>query len=156
MKNDNSNSKIYITSDHGGYQYKEELKVFLKDSGYEVEDMGNKKLDPEDDYPDFVIPLAEKVLKEPDSFGIVLGRSGNGEAIAANKVKGIRAALCLNEKMAKMAREHNDANVLSLGADYIDLETAKKIAEAFIKTSFSNEEKHKRRLVKLEKFEGKN
>ena len=114
--------------------------------------MGNIKLDPEDDYPDFVIPLAEKVSKEPDSFGVVLGRSGNGEAIVANKVKGVRAALCLNEKMAKMAREHNDANILSLGADYIDFETAKNVVEVFLTTPFSNKEKHKRRIEKIKKL----
>lgn len=160
--------KIYIASDHGGFEYKEEIKKFLVEIGYEVEDMGNTKFDPDDDYPDFVIPLAEKVafrwvrqahhkqVQGELSFGIVLGRSGNGEAIAANKVKGIRAALCLNGKMAIMAREHNDANILSLGADYVDLETAKKIVEVFLKTPFSNEERHKRRLEDIKKIEANN
>lgn len=148
--------KIYIASDHGGYKYKEELKKYLIEKGYIVEDMGNTKLDPEDDYPDFVIPAAEKVADQPGSFGIVIGRSGNGEAIVANKVKGIRATLCLNEKMAKMTREHNDANILSLGADYISLGDAKKVVEVFLTTPFSNEERHKRRLGKIEKFEANN
>src|SRR3990172_8864549 len=116
--------KIFIAADHGGFEYKEELKKFLNEKGYEVEDMGNTKFDPDDDYPDFVIPLAERVSKENESFGIVLGRSGNGEAITANKIKGIRATLCLNEKIAKLAREKNDANILALGADLTDLETA--------------------------------
>lgn len=152
--------KIYIASDHGGYEYKEELKKFLKDKGYEVEDIGNTKLDPEDDYPDFVIPCAKKVAlrqaQGENDFGIIFGRSGNGEAIAANKVKGIRAAVCLNEKMARMAREHNDANVLSLGVDFIDLEVAKKVVDMFLETPFSTEEKHKRRIEKIERFEENN
>ena len=148
--------KIYIASDHGGFEYKEELKRFLKDKGYEVEDMGAHELNPEDDYPDFVLPLAERVSKEHGSFGVVLGRSGNGEAIAANKVKGIRAALCSNEIMAKMAREYNNASVLSLGAEYIDLETAKKVVEVFLKTPFSNEERHSRRLRKISDYERNN
>lgn len=145
--------KVYISSDHGGYEYKEELKRYLKGKGYVVEDMGNTKLDPEDDYPDFVIPLAKRIGQEVGNFGIVLGRSGNGEAIAANKVEGIRAAVCLNPEMAKKAREHNQANVLSLGADYIDLETAKKIVDVFLKTPFSKEEKHKRRVDKITSYE---
>jgi ribose 5-phosphate isomerase B len=115
--------------------------------------MGNKKEDPQDDYPDFILPLAEKVAKEMGATGIILGRSGNGEAIAANKVKGIRAAVCLNVKMAKMAREHNDANILSLGADYVDLKTAKAIVDTFLETFFSKEEKHKRRVNKITSYE---
>lgn len=152
--------KIYIASDHGGYQYKEELKKFLKDKGYEVEDLGNTRFDPEDDYPDFIFPLALRVASANTAdrqgeqvFGIVIGRSGNGEAMAANKVKGIRTALCLSEKMAKKAREHNDADILSLGADYVSLEDAKKIADTFLTTSFSGEERHKRRLGKIKNYE---
>ncbi|MFV1917110.1 MAG: RpiB/LacA/LacB family sugar-phosphate isomerase [Patescibacteria group bacterium] len=145
--------KIYIASDHGGFEYKEELKNYLKGKGYEVEDTGAHELDPKDDYTDFVFPLAMRVSKEAGSMGIVLGRSGNGEQVAANKVKGIRAALCLNETMAKKARDHNDANVLSLGADYIDLETAKKVVEVFLETQFSNAKRHKRRLRKVSDYE---
>lgn len=145
--------KIYIASDHGGFNLKEELKKYLQKVGHEVEDFDNKSYESEDDYPDFVFPLAEKVAAEPESLGVVLGRSGNGEAMAANKVKGIRAALCLNETMAKKAREHNDANVLALGADYIDEKTAKEIVETFIKTPFSEEERHKRRIEKISSYE---
>lgn len=141
--------RIYIGSDHGGYQLKEELKKYLSELGYGVEDMGAHELNPEDDYPDFVFPVAEKVAQNPGAFGIVIGRSGNGEVIAANKVKGIRAALCWNEGVAKKAREHNDANVLSLGADYIDLETAKIIVKTFLEISFSEEERHRRRIEKI-------
>ncbi len=145
--------KIYIASDHGGYELKKKLVNYLQEKGYTIEDMGNKKEDPQDDYPDFILPLAEKVAKEMGATGIILGRSGNGEAIAANKVKGIRAAVCLNVKMAKMAREHNDANILSLGADYVDLKTAKAIVDTFLETFFSKEEKHKRRVNKITSYE---
>jgi ribose 5-phosphate isomerase B len=145
--------KIYIASDHGGYELKKELVNYLQEKGYTIEDMGNKKEDSQDDYPDFILPLAEKVAKEMGATGIILGRSGNGEAIAANKVKGIRAAVCLNVKMAKMAREHNDANILSLGADYVDLKTAKTIVDTFLETFFSKEEKHKRRVNKITSYE---
>jgi ribose 5-phosphate isomerase B len=144
---------IYIAADHGGYELKKELVKYLQEKGYVIEDLGNKENDSQDDYPDFIFPLAEKVAKEMGVTGIILGRSGNGEAIAANKVKGIRAAVCLNEKMAKKAREDNDANVLSLGADYIDLDTAKKIADTFLETFFSKEEKHKRRVNKITSYE---
>lgn len=147
------NSKVYIASDHGGFEYKKELKKHLKTKGYEVEDMGNVELDPKDDYTDFVFPLAIRVSNEKQSFGIVLGRSGNGEQIAANKVKGIRAVLCLNERMAEKARDHNDANILSLGADYIDIDTAKKVVETFLKTPFSEGERHARRLRKINDYE---
>ena len=145
--------KIYIASDHGGYELKKELVNYLQEKGYTIEDMGNKKEDPQDDYPDFTLPLAEKVAKEMGATGIILGRSGNGEAIVANKVKGIRAAVCLNVKMAKMAREHNNANILSLGADYVDLKTAKAIVDTFLETFFSKEEKHKRRVNKITSYE---
>lgn len=145
--------KIYIGSDHGGFQLKEGLKGYLKELGYEIEDMGAHNLDPEDDYPDFVFPVAEKVAQNPGAFGIVIGRSGNGEAIAANKIKGIRAALCWNEEVAKKAREHNDVNILSLGADYITTDNAKKIAKVFLETPFSGEERHKRRIEKIKNYE---
>lgn len=145
--------KIYIGSDHGGYKLKEELKKYLVELAYEVEDMGAHSLDSGDDYPDFVFPVAEKVAQDPQSIGIVLGRSGVGEAIAANKVKGIRAALVWNEQVAVKAREHSDANILSLGADFIDKETAKRIVKIFLETPFSQEERHKRRLEKIKKYE---
>jgi len=144
---------IYIASDHGGYELKKKLVSYLQEKGYVIEDMGNKENDPQDDYPDFVLPLAEKVAKEIGATGIILGRSGNGEAIAANKVKGIRAAVCSDVQMAKMAREHNDANILSLGADYVDLKTAKAIADTFLETFFSKDEKHKRRVNKITSYE---
>lgn len=145
--------KVYIATDHGGYRLKEELKVFLTAEGYDVEDMGAYKLDGSDDYSDFVFPLAEKVAREPESAGIVLGRSGNGEQIAANKVKGIRAALCLTPEMARLAREHNHANILSLGADFITVRQAEEIVRAFLTTPFSKEKRHARRVNKIKKYE---
>jgi ribose 5-phosphate isomerase B len=145
--------KVYLASDHGGYKLKEELKRYLLGLDYRVKDMGAHKLDPADDYPDFIVPLAERVAGDSGSVGIVLGRSGNGEAMAANKVKGVRAALCLSKLAARKAREHNDANVLSLGADYIDTKMAKNIVKVFLETAFSGEERHKRRIEKIKKSE---
>lgn len=144
---------IYIGADHGGFQLKEQIKLWLKEDGVEVEDLGADSLDPEDDYPDFIIPVAEKVASDPGSLGIVIGRSGNGEAITANKVKGARAAVCLNVEMAKKAKEHNNANILSVGADYIQEEEVKNIVKTFLETPFSNEERHVRRHKKDEELE---
>ena len=141
---------VYLGTDHGGYKLKEEIKNWLVENNTQVEDLGAYSFDPEDDYPDFIIPVAQKVALDPQSLGIVIGRSGNGEAITANKVKGIRAALCLNEEMAKKAREHNNANIISLGADYISVDRAKKIVKVFIETVFTNEQRHIRRIKKFE------
>ena len=144
---------IYLATDHGGYQLKEEIKTYLVQNNISAEDLGAHTLDPEDDYPDFIIPVAKKVTSDPARLGIIIGRSGNGEAIAANKVRGIRAALCLNEEMARKARQHNDANILSLGADYITQDEAKRIVRTFIETNFSNEDRHIRRIEKIKKIE---
>ena len=144
---------VYLGSDHGGFDLKETIKNFLKENNFPFEDLGATSLNPEDDYPDFIIPVTQKVASSTDSLGIILGRSGNGEAITANKVKGIRAAVCLNEEMARKAREHNDANVLSLGADYINMDEAKKIVKVFLTTNFSNEERHVRRIEKIKNLE---
>lgn len=148
--------KIYLASDHGGYFYKEEIQKYLEKKGHDVVDIGNREYEEGDDYPDFVIPLAEKVAKDKKSYGVILGRSGNGEVIAANKVKGVRAILGLTVKLAKIAREHNDANVLSLGADHMTLEGAIDAVEVFLNTSFSNAERHVRRLEEIRKYETKN
>lgn len=145
--------KIFIASDHGGFYLKEELKSFLENKKYSVVDVGNKEFEKRDDYPDFVFPLAQSVAKSRGGLGIVLGRSGIGEAIAANKVKGVRAALCLNKKLAQKAREHNHANVLSLGADYVSSTTAKDIVLVFITTHISQSSRHKRRVQKIKKYE---
>jgi ribose 5-phosphate isomerase B len=145
--------KIYIASDHGGYYLKEELKSYLEKKGHNVEDFGNQKFQARDDYPDFVFPLAEAIVKDKRARGIILGRSGNGEAIAANKVKGVYAAHCMSVKMAKRAREHNNANVISLGAEYIGATAAKRVVDVFVSTSFSGAKRHKRRVKKIKKYE---
>ena len=147
--------KLFIASDHGGYNLKQELKEYLNNLGHTVEDLGAHTLDPSDDYSDFVIPLAQKVAQNPQSLGVAIGRSGNGEAMAANKVKGIRTALATNQEMAKKAKEHNNANILSLGADYINSDQAKEIVKAFLDTSFSADERHIRRLGKIAAYEEK-
>ena len=146
--------KVFIGADHGGYQLKEQIKSWLDGWGYVYEDMGAMHLDPDDDYPDFILPVAVRVAKEKQALGIVIGRSGNGEAIAANKVAGIRAALCMNEKMARKARDSNNANVLALGADYIEENVARKVVKTFLETPFSQKVRHKRRLRKLSKISG--
>jgi ribose 5-phosphate isomerase B len=145
--------KIYLASDHGGYFYKEEIQKHLEGKGYAVEDVGNLDFVKEDDYPDFVIPLAEKVAKDKKSLGIVLGRSGNGELIAANKVKGARAVMGCSAAMVKKAKEDNDPNILSLGADFLTLQQALDCVEVFLKTSFSKVERHARRVKKITDYE---
>ena len=145
--------RIYIAADHAGFLLKEQIKQSLREKGHQVEDVGNSKLDTADDYPDFVIPAAEKVAKDPEGMGIVLGRSGNGEVIAANKVKGVRAALCLDEEMARLARNDNNANVLALGVNFVDGLKAEKIVEVFLDTPFPEEKRHARRVAKITSYE---
>jgi ribose 5-phosphate isomerase B len=149
---------IYIGSDHAGYEMKEQLKIFLKELGYEVTDKGAFKLDNQDDYPDFVIPVAEAVAKDNGSFGVILGGSGQGEQIVANKVDGIRAVEYYGGDLAiiKIGREHNDANIISLGARFIDENQAKDAVRIFLDTPFSNEERHERRIEEINKLETSN
>lgn len=157
--------KVYLASDHGGFNLKEAIKNFLLHEGYRVEDFGDKELNPDDDYTDFVFPLADKISRdwskedlnlqsgEIQSLGVVVCRSGSGEVIAANKVKGVRAVLSFSPEHAAKARVDNDANVLSLPSDYIDLEKAKEIIKEFLTTGFSYEERHIRRLRKILDYE---
>jgi ribose 5-phosphate isomerase B len=146
---------IYIATDHAGYELKNMIVDFLRENGHEVEDVGPHEYDAKDDYPDFIIPAAEKVAADPDGRGIVLGGSGQGEALAANKVKGIRAALFYggNEDIVKLSREHNNANVLSLGARFLDEETVKRVILLWLEEDFPNEERHVRRLKKISEYE---
>lgn len=146
--------KIYIGADHAGFLLKEKLKKFLETLGHEVKDLGAFKLDEEDDYPDFIMPVAKNVSGEPRSMGIILGGSGQGEAIVANKVVGIRSAVYYGGdlEIIKLARQHNSANILSLGARFIDEEEAKEAVKLFVETPFSVEERHIRRLDKVEKI----
>jgi ribose 5-phosphate isomerase B len=144
-----SNQKIFIGADHAGFEVKEELKKYLADLGFSVEDLGNLILDQTDDYPDVIVPVAEAVAKNSDSMGIVIGGSGQGEAIAANKIKGIRAAVVYDEYSARMSRMDNDANVASFGARVLDIEKIKELLLIWLNTPFSNEERHQRRIEKL-------
>ncbi len=145
--------KIYIGTDHAGFELKEELKKFLDSLGCNVKDMGAYKFDEADDYPDFIWPVvkrvAEDISKGLDTRGIVIGGSGQGEAIVANKVRGIRAAVVYDEYSARMSREHNDANIISLGNRALDIDKAKELVKIWLETPFSNEERHKRRIEKI-------
>lgn len=150
--------KIIIGSDHAGYELKEKIKEYLDGLGFVYEDVGPKSSDLSDDYPDYIIPVAEKVAEDlNENKGIVIGGSGQGEAIAANKVKGIRAAVYYGGSLdiVKLSRTHNDSNVLSLGARFLTQEEAIKAVEVWLETPFSNEERHKRRIDKIRVFEKK-
>jgi ribose 5-phosphate isomerase B len=147
--------RIHIGSDHAGLELKAELIKHLTDNGHDVTDHGPHEYDALDDYPDFCIPAAEAVAKDPSSLGIVLGGSGNGEQIAANKVKGIRAALAWSIETAKLARDHNNANVVAVGGRMHEISFVKEIIDAFIGEPFSNDERHVRRIKKILDFENK-
>ncbi len=145
--------KIYIGSDHAGFELKEKLIPFLNELGHEVEDRGAFEFNPIDDYPDFVKPVAEAVSRDFGSMGIVLGGSGEGEAIATDKIEGIRTALWYggNMDVVKLSREHNNANILSLGARFITETEAKEAVKLWLETPFSGDERHIRRIEKLDK-----
>ena len=140
--------KIAIASDHAGFLYKEKIKIFLSAQGHEVKDFGTASTDPVD-YPDFIHPAAEAVSSGECERGIVLGGSGNGEAMAANKSHGVRCALCWTEQTAKWAREHNDANMLSIGERTIDEAMAINIVRMWLETPFAGG-RHVARIEKIE------
>lgn len=144
---------IYLGADHRGFELKERLKKLLIQEGYEVTDLGNTRLDPQDDYVDFAHKVADQTSKDPQSRGIILCGSGAGVDMVANKVEGIRSALVFDVERAKQAREHEDANVISLPADTLDSGKAWEIVKAFLTTEFSGEPRHVRRLEKLEEVE---
>ena len=139
--------KISLGSDHAGFRYKERVKHLLGELGYEVKDYGTFSEEPVD-YPRFIRPAAEAVVKGECERGIVFGGSGNGEAMAANKVHGVRCALCWNEETARLSREHNDANVLSIGERMIPEELALKIVRIWLETPFAGG-RHERRVELL-------
>jgi len=145
--------RIHIGSDHAGLEFKNELITHLVAKGHDVTDHGPYEYDALDDYPDFCIPCAEAVAKDASSLGIVLGGSGNGEQIAANKVKGVRAALVWSIETAKLAREHNNANVISLGQRLHDADFVKQLIDTFIATKFPGDERHVRRIDKINNYE---
>jgi len=140
--------KMAIGSDHAGFTYKEKIKQFLSALGHEVTDFGTYSEDPVD-YPLFIRPVAEAVARGETERGVVLGGSGNGEAMAANRVKGVRCALCWNVATARLARQHNDANIISLGQRMISEEEALEIVRVWLETSFEGG-RHLRRIQLLE------
>ncbi len=145
--------RIHIGSDHAGLEFKAILIDHLTSNGHQVIDHGPYEYDALDDYPSFCIPAAQAVAADPDSLGIVLGGSGNGEQMAANKVKGIRAALVWSVEIAKLAREHNNANVISIGGRMHTPEFCKELIDTFIATPFSYDERHMRRIGLIADFE---
>jgi ribose 5-phosphate isomerase B len=145
--------RVHIGTDHAGFDLKNFLVAELTKQGYEVVDHGPQSYDAEDDYPAFCIATGEAVVADPGSLAIVIGGSGNGEQIAANKVTGTRAALAYDDETARLAREHNDANVLSLGARLHTEEEALGLAKLFLETPFSGESRHARRIAQLAEYE---
>ena len=149
--------RIHIATDHAGLEFSEDLQKHLRDSGHEVVDHGPTSFDPEDDYPSFCINAASAVVADQaagiETLGVVFGGSGNGEQIAANKVTGIRAALVWNTSTAELARQHNDANVISIGARQHTIDEAKSFIDTFIATPFTGVERHARRIAQLAEYE---
>ncbi len=162
--------RIHIATDHAGFELKEELKKYLEMQDYEVIDYGAYEYDSEDDYPDFIMPAAQAVSIDPDSVGVILGGSGQGEAIAANRIPGIRAVVfngqyqppvnydgneMTNREIPNeiiLSRQHNDSNILSLGARFLSSEEAKDALDLWLETEFSGEERHIRRIQKLDQL----
>jgi ribose 5-phosphate isomerase B len=145
--------RVYLGSDHAGYELKVHLVNHLAKQGYDVVDVGPAVFDPEDDYPVFCLHTGQRVVDDPGSLGIVIGGSGNGEQIAANKITGVRSALAWNVEIARLSREHNDANVLSIGARQHTLDEATAMAEAYLGTPFSGNDRHARRIAQLAEYE---
>ena len=145
--------RVHLGSDHAGFELKGRLVERLTELGHEPVDHGPTEYDAVDDYPPYVLRAAEATAVDPTSLGIVIGGSGNGEAIAANKVKGIRCALAHSEETARLGREHNDANVVSVGARMHDDATAVRLVEVFLETAYSGEARHDRRIEMLSSYE---
>jgi ribose 5-phosphate isomerase B len=145
--------RVHVGTDHAGFELKEHLVAALRADGHEVVDHGAATYDAEDDYPPFCFAAAEGVLADPGSLGIVLGGSGNGEQIAANKVPGIRAALAWKPEIARLARQHNDAQVVAIGARQHSPEEALEIVRAFLAEPFSGDARHQRRIDLMSRYE---
>jgi ribose 5-phosphate isomerase B len=145
--------RVHIGSDHAGFELKDRLVGWLEEHDYEVVDHGPPAYDPTDDYPPYCLRAAQAVVTDRGSLGLVLGGSGNGEQIAANKVRGVRAALAWSEETARLARLHNDANVVSIGARMHTPDDAIRILEAFLTTAFSGDDRHVRRLAMISAYE---
>ena len=145
--------RVHIGTDHAGFELKNRLVAQLEKKGHEVTDHGAHEYDALDDYPPFCTDVGEAVVAQPGSLGIVIGGSGNGEQIAANKVEGVRAALAWSEDTAKLAREHNDANVISVGARQHSEEELEALIDVFLAEPFSGEERHQRRIDLVARYE---
>ena len=141
---------IVLATDHAGFELKEHVKKFLLEKGFEIKDFGALEYDALDDYPDFIIP-ASKFVSENKLIGIIFGGSGQGEAIAANRIKGIRAVVFYNgpDDIIKLSRMHNNANILSIGARFVDNQRAEEIINLWLSTTFE-EERHQKRIIKLD------
>ena len=145
--------RVYLGSDHAGFELKTHLANYLATRGYDVVDVGPRSYQPDDDYPAYCIATGLRVVADEGSLGVVIGGSGNGEQIAANKVTGVRAALAWNLETAQLAREHNDANVVAIGAREHPLDEATALVERFLSTPFSGNERHARRIAQLAEYE---
>ena len=145
--------RVYVGSDHAGFELKKEMVRRLTEAGHEVHDVGAAKLDPEDDYPPYCLAAAARVVADPGSLGVVIGGSGNGEQISANKVPGVRAALIWNRDTARLAREHNDANVAAIGARMHSVDDACALVTLFLSTAFSGSARHVRRIGEITRYE---
>lgn len=144
--------RIYLGADHAGYELKEKIKLWLKEKNHEIFDEGAFTFDKDDDYPDFVKIVAKQVASDPDSVGIILGGSGQGEAIIANRFKGVRAVVYYGHSLEviRLSRGHNNSNILSLGARFLTDEEAKEAIMIWLTTKFSGDDRHIRRLVKID------
>ena len=145
--------RVHIGSDHAGFELKAHLLAHLASLGHDVVDVGAATYDPTDDYPPYCIATGLAVLAEPGTLGVVIGGSGNGEQIAANKVTGVRAALAWNLTTAQLGRQHNDANVVAIGARQHSVDEAAELAAAFVAEPFSEDPRHQRRIDELAKYE---
>ena len=145
--------RVYLGSDHAGYELKSRLLAHLAQTGHDPVDCGAGEYVPDDDYPPFCIAAAQRVIADPGSLGVVIGGSGNGEQIAANKVHGVRAALAWNEETARLARQHNDANLVAIGGRMHSVEVALRLVDVFLQTPFSGDPRHSRRLRMISDYE---
>ena len=145
--------RVYLGSDHAGFELKNHLVEHLQKQGHDVVDVGPSEYDPEDDYPAFCFHTAARTVADPGSLGVVIGGSGNGEQIAANKVVGVRSALVWKVEIAELGRQHNDANVCAIGARQHTPEEAAAFVDTFLATPFSGNPRHQRRIDQLAAFE---
>jgi len=145
--------RVHIAADHAGFELKAHLVEHLQAAGHDVVDHGAHTYDAQDDYPSFCFAAGEAVVTEPGSLGVVIGGSGNGEQIAANKVDGVRAALAWNVETARLGRQHNDANVVAVGARQHSVDEATELVDAFLAEPFSGDPRHQRRIDQLAAYE---